>query len=487
MSLQEQLRAKREETERWIKERQSDLQHGASELEARGRQVYADGVRTGRTVLARTTAEVQSLGRAAAQADLRRPPSLKSKDTATARAPSVRVLTTAHSTQTKAPARLPEDAIGRATRIAEEASHQGGAVLRGAIDEGSFGAADHVSAVVQALAHGDPSHLIEQYQKEIAEERARDAYDEANYGMARGVGRVAGFAGSLVAGGGVGAGAKLVARGVGASMQLARAAKAANAVKRIMPLTQAGLTPIAVVGGAASGVAGQAVSDVLRGRPSGVKDYAGAAVGGAAGALTMRVPGGAATQGAITKLLHSAVTNPTTAGAVEGGATTAIQGILNGRATSFEDVAESARGGAIGARVGDVVGKYGANALPRAAKGQLGETMTGVKAFAAGEGNVFAKKALTGAGNILPGVTESGPQIKVPLSKSYTDADFVTQTAKALEAKFGAWARLSEPQKRALREIPKGRYVVDHWLPSDIGRMGGVVSGAITDHWHDRE
>ena len=70
MSLQEQLRVKRAETERWIREREAQLRRAAAGAEAKGRQVYADAIKTGQKVLARTPAEIRALGEAAMQGRL---------------------------------------------------------------------------------------------------------------------------------------------------------------------------------------------------------------------------------------------------------------------------------------------------------------------------------------------------------------------------------------------------------------------------------
>src|SRR5262245_48137872 len=70
IGLREQLRAAREKTAAAIAERNAQLSHGIEALEAKGHEVYADTIRKGQAVLARTPAEVRALGLAAVQGRL---------------------------------------------------------------------------------------------------------------------------------------------------------------------------------------------------------------------------------------------------------------------------------------------------------------------------------------------------------------------------------------------------------------------------------
>lgn len=70
MSLQEQLRAKRIEAERWIRAREAQVRRTAAAAEPKGREVYAQTIKTGQRVLARTPAEIRGLGEAALRGQL---------------------------------------------------------------------------------------------------------------------------------------------------------------------------------------------------------------------------------------------------------------------------------------------------------------------------------------------------------------------------------------------------------------------------------
>src|SRR6185436_1053773 len=65
MTLGERLRAEREATAKWIRGRQAEVERGLDKLETKGRQVYADAIRTGQKVAGRTASELRELGRKA--------------------------------------------------------------------------------------------------------------------------------------------------------------------------------------------------------------------------------------------------------------------------------------------------------------------------------------------------------------------------------------------------------------------------------------
>lgn len=483
MGWQEQLRAARAATDRAIKQRTADLQRFADGAEARGRQVYANAIKTGERVLARTPAELRALGIAAAQGRL---PQAVGEAAGKAVVKAVK-----HGGAAPPPAkRSATSGMSKGTprTVADQVVREGGAAVRGAIDEATFGLADKGSAAAQALVAGGLDGFGERYAKEIAAERAADAYDEEHHGLARGAGRVVGFVGSLAATGGAGAAVKAGARALSLGnagtraaalgAKITKAAEAANYTKRIAPLGRAGLTPLAVGGGAAAGVAGQAVSDALGGRRSNLKDYAGAALGGATAGLMLRTPRLGTNR--VADGLHRMIQAPMTAGGVEGAATAAYQGVLNGRDVGLEEIAQAARAGAIGARIGDVAGKYGTNAASRNVKEAIGDNLSIARSIAAGEGveliaHLGPKRA--------PWRSTQRRQVKTDLpGGGYTWADHVTPNGKAVEAKFGRHADLSYRQKQARRELPHGEYRIDHWLPSDVGRMGSVAFGAVGSH-----
>lgn len=461
MNWQEELRAARAATGRAIRQREAELRRFASNAEARGRQVYEKAIKTGERVLARTPAEIRALGIAAAQGRL--PQALgEAAGKAVAKVVAERVAPPRDS--------KPSPSATPRKSIVDKALDEVGAAARGAIDEATFGLSDRGSAAVQALAKGGVDDFGEHYTVELAEEREADAYDEQHHGLARNAGRVAGFVGSLALTGGTGALAKAGARVVGIAPS---AIRAANSTKRAVELSRDGLTPIAIVGGSAAGLTGQATSDLLTGHRSNLQDYAGAALGGATGALLLRAP--RIGNGPAAEVVHRVLVDPRVAGGVEGAATEAYQGAFNGREASLNEIGQAARGGAIGASLGDVVGKYGSNSLSRKTKGQLGEGLSVVKAVMAGDGVPFgvARPEFN-----LP-VAGPGRQVAIDLDGGgQTIADHITSKGIIGEAKFGASARLSNAQKRARRQFGTERYKVDHWLPSDMGRAAALGFGA---------
>jgi hypothetical protein len=482
-SLEDRLKAELDEKKRWFEDRARAVANAAN-LEARGRQVYADAIRTGRNVLARTPQEIRALGRLASDGDRRALAITKP----TAHPPA------ASQPHQAAPKAAPRPAAGAGVM------RQGQAGLSGAVDEFTFGLADRGLAAADALSKGGVAGFGDRYAHEMATKRAEDAYDEAHYGGARNVGRAVGFAGSLAATGGFGLGG-VAAKGAAGAARLVgaantsqrvlklggvtrRLAETVSSTKRVANLSGKGLTTLAAGGGAASGIAGQAVTDAMSGRRGGVGDYVGAGLGGAVGGLAMRAGlplarSGASRERSLAGGVGRALRDPRLAGAVEGSATAAFQALANGGIPTPMEVAEAARGGAIGARFGDLIGKYGSNALPSAVKGQLGEYLSVLKTRAGGEGHPLYSGRGPEFDARMPGAVDGpGIQQDVYLSKGKTIADHVTRDGTAVEAKFGRWADLTTSQKLARKELTD-RYRIDHWLPSDIGRAAGAGVAAL--------
>jgi hypothetical protein len=329
------------------------------------------------------------------------------------------------------------------------------------------------------------------YDDRLTASQAQDAYDAEHFGVSRGAGQVLGFATSLVGPGGLGVGARLATKAV---PRLARLAEAANHIGRLAPLTQKGLTLGAGGGGAASGVIGQAIHDGLTGELSSTGDYFGAAVGGLAGGLASRAHFPGARR--VAEVVNRAV--PRVAGGVDGAVTTLAQRAFNGQEISPLDLAEATRAGVVGARAGEVVGKYRSATLGRDAKGALGETLSKGKSWLEGEGwpTKGAPRTPAIAAN-LPWTIGAGTQRRVYIPsgeyddlgraipmKRYVVADHVRPSGVAIEAKFGPDAELRRAQPIALEKLgPLGLYRVDHWLPTDIGRMGALATAAVASPW----
>lgn len=141
------------------------------------------------------------------------------------------------------------------------------------------------------------------------------------------------------------------------------------------------------------------------------------------------------------------------AGPVVGGAAgSALEAKMNGG--SDEQVRNAAIGGGVMGGLGEVAGRA-SHYLPPSAKGKLGE-------------------ALSVGKSLLRGEIPTGTQVRTQLSKGATIVDVVTNKSR-VEAKFGAKARLSPAQRRAQNELPN--YRVDRWLPRDVGRILGAITG----------
>lgn len=346
---------------------------------------------------------------------------------------------------------------GKAARPAEEGfwsrlRHQARAAVEGAVDSATFGLDDQAAAGVHAAADwlgGKPIGAA--YRQRIAEQHASDAYDAAHYGVARTIGTV----GSLfIPGGGIGA----VARFVGKAPQVIRlggrivqtldkiGAPAAKLARRIPQVTRLSGRERAAVGvvGAGGGVAGQGLSDIVQGRLSSPRDYAGAAIGGTAEAL-------AALRG-----------RPNLAGAIGGASASLAQDALNGRPLSVSDAAKAAYASSLLSSAASKIATRKAAQASIKQKESLGELGSKIRTLANLDWTVSTKKQRYGL-NAIPGY-----------NKGYTYPDQRTALGKLIESKFGEAAELSHRQTQAYLQLgPK--YRVDHFLPRDVGSVAGFV------------
>ncbi|OXE37325.1 MAG: hypothetical protein CGW95_02230 [Phenylobacterium zucineum] len=305
---------------------------------------------------------------------------------------------------------------------------------RGAQDALTLGLGDRVWAGGRAIADAaNGKNLATAYRNRMAQEKARDRFDEQYFRTARTLGEVAGTGAQIVA---LGPAEGLIAGG-------ARMAEAAPMIGR----------ELAVLGaaGGTSGLAGQAASDLQNLRLGSAGDYAGAALGGAAGALTARSGWGG----------RSA--------AVDGAVTSIAQDAFNRRlSTASVDRAREAAlvGGTLGA-MGGYFGRKWSSSLSRREKGALGEDLSMLRSRARGQ-------------NIKQG---EGARARQQVPGGYTIPDHIStdnagNIIDIVEAKFGPSARLSKGQRKAYDgAIPNFR--VDHFLPRDIGAAMGVISGDI--------
>lgn len=424
MSLQEQLRAKRAETERWIRQREAELKRVATMAEAKGRQVFADAIKTTEKVLARTPAEVRALGAAALQGRL--PKTV----VRTAAAPSSGAST---RSATKAIISEPRP-ISKAIQRELEAG------VSGFVDEATMGLADHVlaggNALVQVARDGDASGLRRAYEASMATKRQEDEFDAKHHAMARNSGRVVGFVGSVAA-----LGAPAVTRA--AVMRLPRSGALLRdiAVGAKRGPDPRGLTKLGAAGGGLAGLVDQTASDLIIGKASDGRDSVGAVVGGAAGGIATRFLG------------------PTAGAAVGGATTSAVKDLLHGKAPTLDDAIADARSAAVLGRIGDLGGRHWISTLNSRAKGEVGELLSRAKTVMRGDRTV-------------------GTQVSVPVGpRTHTIADEVgfnprTNRQYIGESKMGPSARLTTRQREAQALFGED-YILDQWRFSDVGAMAG--------------
>jgi hypothetical protein len=427
MSRNERLRAGLGSAEQWLRERNADLAHGVTDLEVRGRKIVGDAWRNGENVVARTSAELRDLARKKAEWPTRAP-----------------VKT---ATVSRGPARLIEPSKPAAqVRNKARAAHSDWreevrAGTSGAVDEFTFGVADHILAGGDALLHGGLEGAKSRYDANIAAKHAEDAYDAEHYGLSRNVGKAAGLGASLLVMGAPGlskAAYSLLPKGAKIAAGMARSRHG---------LDPRGLNTMAAAGGAGAGLIWQGASDLATGHRSSLQDYLGAGVGGAAdGLATLRL-------------------GPVRGGAVGGAATVASQDGLNGRPISVGGVMDGARNAAALSGVGGTAGTYAVGRMSNKAKGNVGEAFSLAKTIARGK---------------VPFKLQSEVEIGGG-RHSVADIEFGPKGASSIvEAKMGPYADLTTNQRIARRQArADGReYIVDGWQFSDAGKaLASTMAG----------
>lgn len=322
--------------------------------------------------------------------------------------------------------------------------------VRGAADILSFGKADEMEAGLEAgvetairslPAFDDGRTFKQRYDTQLALQQERDRFDAEHRPVARGVGQVAGTVAGVAVGGGVGRG--------GAAL-IGRLPQGARILRNVAPVSRLGMdmkgvTRLSAAGGAAIGAVEQAAEDIARGELSDLPTYAAATAGGVLSGIAGRYRG------------------PVAAGAVAGGVNPALKSLTAGEAPDLTSVLTGVRDGGVGAgvagRAAGALGKYGSSLLSSKLKGDLGEGLSYVKSLA-----------------------RDGRAPRLQAKKEYngrvTIADQELLDGRLLEAKFGRWARLSKGQREA-RRVLGPKYLIDHYLPEDIGRIGAVGAGTL--------
>jgi hypothetical protein len=333
------------------------------------------------------------------------------------------------------------------------------AAIRSAANGATLDYADNASAFGDALLGcGVGSNFGDRYRYNLDQEHVRDRYYEREYPNTW---KAAGAVGTLggIAAAGVGEfGPGVMARFVPGS---ARAIRAVGTT-RVVPFIKEGYDTMGAVGGGLIGGVGQLATDASRGRLSSPADLGTSIAGGA-------YTGWQATHG-----------RPVSGAAIGAGGVTAAQDLLDGGSFSPMDVLRGAQGGAYMGRLWDLAGAYGSNALPTAMTGALGEAATFAKSWARGEPIPIPMKTPRPRAQVANAPSEAtpGPQRPIDLTRGrYTKADFVTSFGRALESKFGAYARLTPAQRLALARFGEA-YKVDHWLPRNIGELTAGWFGA---------
>jgi hypothetical protein len=441
MSLQEQLRAKRAETERWMREREAQVRSAAARAEAKGRQVYADTIKTGQKVLARTPSEIRALGTAALQGRLPQAVGeMAAKEVG-------RRLTSVPTKPSVARIRAPAKPAPRPESPDTGLKRELQAGLSGVVDEVSFGLADRAlaasEAVGAAVRDGDLSGFGSDYETNMASKRAADDFDAQNHALARNTGRLVGLGLGIAATGPVGGGVKALMKATptGAKI-LSRLARA----PRLKGVDPRGMVRLAVGGGASAGVVGQVAGDAIGGRRSEAGDLAAAALGGGvAGLATLR-------SGAMR------------GGLVGGALTSAARDVLDGRIPSVENAIEAGHAGAITGGLTEGLGVSVASILPNKIKGELGETMSALKTLA--RGRIPMRNAEAQLKNGRYAVPDQTIDRKFLLRGKLDEPEY-------LESKLGPSARLTGPQIQLRSESP-GRFAVDAWQFGDAGKMFGA-------------
>ena len=324
-----------------------------------------------------------------------------------------------------------------------EAAMQADAFVRGAADVLAFGKADEFAAGLNAAGATAISRITptteddrsfrESFAAELAAEQGRDVFDKTHRSTVRAGGQVAG-AGLGLAAANMGSGAAIVR----ALPNGARIVRNAQPVQRLA-LDMRGVTQLSAVGGGAVGGGGQLAADVARGEFGGVGDYGAAMLTGGVGGVAGRF-GGLKAAGAVTGVL-----------------TPLGQSLASGDPSTVPEMIEGATHGALGGfvagRAAGGLGTYGSSALSQKRKGDLGEGLSYLKS-----------------------VARDGRAPKTQVERTFKGRKTIADQELAdglLEAKFGRWARLS-PGQRAALSVLGPKYIIDHYLPRDVGRIAGV-------------
>lgn len=420
----DRLREIEEEKNRWFRDRGAQAARPKLDLENAGRHAWNAATRAGLDLQARTTRELQALGERVIDAPRRAvrgpQPSLYRPSAAEAEGKAPRIIAKTGAPQQSRPQPNPSDL--------PEAVLQADTAIRAAANVVTLGGADHFAAGMDALLEpGGIDGWRQRYDRNLAEEKARNRYDASHRRAAQVIGQVVGTAlGVGLAGPARGAGS-IVPRIPGAAMLSGRE------------------TTALLAGGGATGLGVQTLSDVGSGRRSSAGDFGGAAFGGIAGAATLPL-------------------GPGRAGAVDGWVTSAAQDVFNGRPLSLKRAGESAIAGNLLGGLAGRAGRGASDSLRRGAKGRLGEAMGDVRSTINGNRRELTPKSRDGLAD-----------------GSYWYPDGRSGSLR-FEDKFGYRAELSPNQVRAQSELGPD-FQLYHFTPDDVGRLLSVPASATAPYW----
>ena len=418
------------DSQRWHRDRSAHVAKRDVD-EAAGREIFASSIKSGTPIKAQTTSDLRVLG-----AEARKP-------AASAEPEGVSPVTVSELVV----------AGRRPNSVADRISGPARAGGSGFVDEFTFGAADPVLAAGDAWLHGGFRGWRERYRGAMQTKRMQDAYDEAHYGAARNVGRVAGL-GASVALMGLPAVERMAVRFLPGGAKIADGLRTSK-----YALDRRGLAKMAAAGGMGAGVVSQAVSDDVTGRQASAGDYVASGLGGMVDGLATLALG------------------PGAGGAAGGATTTALQEVLNARRPTVDQLIDSAHRSAAFGQVAGAGASYVAGGLRPLHKGRLGELMTDIKTIARGDGIPFNQGKRFG-------LAKGG--------HTFTDSQFHPsgdlETIGINEGKLGPYATIRPRQEQAMRQLGPN-YVLDGWRFSDVGKAVGATSstyGTLYDDEQDR-
>ncbi|MBN9319090.1 MAG: hypothetical protein BGN86_07935 [Caulobacterales bacterium 68-7] len=299
-----------------------------------------------------------------------------------------------------------------------EGAMQADAAVRGAANVLTFGLADKLAAGADAVAKGGPlSQLPQRYAAEAREEADRNRYDAEHRRVAQTAGQVGGTVLGFAA---------VPGSTAGSAARLAGAA----------PITlREGASILGA--GAATGVGAQAVGDMALYQRSSPGDYAGAALGGMAGAAAVPFVGAGR------------------AGAIDGAVTSAAQDVFNGRPISVQDAGSNAVVGRAGARVAEKAALNELGKLSGNGKGRLGESLGPLRSLADWQPRDLS---------VRPGTRDPIPND--PRRRYWIPDGW--RGERRFEDKFGPSADLSPNQRLARAGLDPTEFQLNHFLPKDV-------------------